>query len=258
MVAAKSRVRDLALTTNGVLLDRHAAALADAGLHRITVSLDTLDAGIFQQLTNRDDLAKVLRGIDAAMAAGFQGLKIDTVVMRGTNEDQLTDILDYGRRIGAEVRFIEYMDVGGATRWTLDRVVSRAEMLETLTAHYGPIQPVAEKTSAPADRYLLPDKTVFGIISSTTQPFCSSCDRSRLTADGHWFTCLYAARSTNLLQALRGGASTDELNQLISRTWRERVDRGAEKRLALERRAPLANAKELRENPHLEMHTRGG
>lgn len=258
LLAAKPRIADLALTTNGILLDRQARALKDAGLHRITVSLDSLDPKVFHRLTRRDALDSVLRGVDEALAAGFTGTKIDTVVIRGTNEDQLTQILDYGRRIGAEVRFIEYMDVGGATRWSMDHVVTRADMLESLAAHYGPIQPVREQTSAPADRFTLPDGTQFGIISSTTQPFCSSCDRSRLTADGQWFTCLYAAQGMDLRGPLRRGASPAELAELLSHTWRGRVDRGAEMRLALEKRQPMAEASDLRDNPHLEMHTRGG
>ena len=257
LLSAKPGIRDLSMTTNGILLDRHARALKDAGLHRLTVSLDTLDPVLFQKLTRRDALDKVLRGIDAASAVGFP-LKIDTVVIRGTNENQLVDLLEYGRRVGAEVRFIEYMDVGGATRWSMDRVISRSEMLKALAAHYGPIQPVQEESSAPADRYALQDGTLFGIISPTTQPFCSSCDRSRLTADGQWFTCLYAPQGTDVRGALRRGASITDLGQLISKTWQRRTDRGAEKRLALEKREPMVGALDLKSNPHLEMHTRGG
>lgn len=256
-LAAKPAIRDLALTTNGILLDRQARALKNAGLHRLTISLDTLNPALFKELARRDALQQVLRGIDSALSAGFENLKIDTVVIKGTNDDRLTEMLEYGRDIGAEVRFIEYMDVGGATHWSLDRVMPRADMLESLAVHYGPIQPVQEVTSAPADRYTLPDGTVFGIISSTTQPFCGSCDRSRLTADGHWFTCLYAAQGMDLRAPLRRGASAADLSALISATWRKRTDRGAEMRLALEKRKP-APALELKGNPHLEMHTRGG
>ena len=136
-LASLPGVGDLALTTNGVLLADKAQALRDAGLHRITVSLDTLIGSRFERLTRFDEHAAVLAGIDAATRAGFASLKIDTVVMRGTNDDELIDLLEYGRSVGAEVRFIEYMDVGGATRWSREAVVSQDEMLQTIAAHYG-------------------------------------------------------------------------------------------------------------------------
>jgi GTP 3',8-cyclase len=178
--------------------------------------------------------------------------------MRGTNDDELVDLIEFSRRIRAEVRFIEYMDVGGATHWSPDRVVSRAEMLERLARHYGRIAPVVEETSAPADRFALPDGHTFGIISSTTQPFCRDCDRSRLTADGLWYLCLYAARGTDLRKPLREGASREDLLALIRSTWQGRRDRGAEDRLATPGRSPLMQIGELKRDPHLEMHTRGG
>ena len=140
-------------------------------------------------------------------ARGFAGLKLDTVVIRGVNDDELVALLEYGRRMGAEVRFIEYMDVGGATRWTRDAVVPRREILARVEAHYGAVMPIDEQSSAPAARFLLPDGTSFGIISSTTEPFCASCDRSRLTADGVWLLCLYAATGTDLRRPLRAGAT---------------------------------------------------
>jgi cyclic pyranopterin phosphate synthase len=258
MLAPKEPIRDLAMTTNGVLLAEHAEALAEAGLGRITVSLDTLRADRFLTLTRRDSLARVHEGIDAAIRAGFSGLKLDTVVMRGFNDDELFDLLEYGKQIGSEVRFIEYMDVGGATQWSMDRVLSRDEMLQRIASRYGRVLPVGEASSAPADRYALPDGTVFGIISSTTAPFCQSCDRARLTADGMWYLCLYARTGTDLRKALRSGASVEELKRLIGGRWRARDDRGAEERLASEHRDPLAAASDLRRDPHLEMHTRGG
>jgi cyclic pyranopterin phosphate synthase len=258
LLAAKPAIRDLAMTTNGVLLAENAAALKDAGLQRVTVSLDTLNRDRFQALTRFDDHARVLEGIAEAGKLGFSALKIDTVVIRGVNEDELAPILEFGRRAGAEVRFIEYMDVGGATRWSRDKVVPRAEMLGTLARRYGPVTPVAEKTSAPAERFRLSDGTVFGIIASTTAPFCGSCDRSRLTADGLWYLCLYAAAGTNLAQPLRAGASRQELRSLIESNWLGRADRGAEERLAMRDRSPLVPLTTLRRDPHLEMHTRGG
>jgi cyclic pyranopterin phosphate synthase len=222
-LAARPAIRDLAMTTNGVLLAANAQAVRDAGLPPL-----------------------------------FPGFKIDTVVIRGVNDDELIDLLEFGRRYGAEVRFIEYMDVGGATHWSMSRVLPRREMLTRLAAHYGPITPVVEESSAPADRYRLPDGTAFGIISSTTEPFCDSCDRSRLTADGLWYLCLYASHGTDLRRPLRSGASTDQLAQLIRATWEVRSDRGAEERLAGRDRQPLIPVERLKKDPHLEMHTRGG
>jgi cyclic pyranopterin phosphate synthase len=168
------------------------------------------------------------------------------------------DLVEFARRYEAEVRFIEYMDVGGATHWSLPRVMSRREMLDLLASHFGPINPVVEESSAPADRYTLPDGTTFGIISSTTEPFCESCDRSRLTADGLWYLCLYAAHGTDLRRPLRAGANAEHLAQLIRATWEVRSDRGAEERLASRDRSPLIPVDRLRRDPHLEMHTRGG
>ena len=259
LLAAHPRLRDLAITTNGILLAERASALRGAGLHRVTVSLDTLRPDRFKALTRREALPQVLEGIASVGRAGFPAPKLDTVVMRGTNEDELVDLIEYARGVPAEIRFIEYMDVGGATRWTRERVVSRAEMLETLSRRYGAIEPLNEGGSAPADRYRLPDGYVFGIIASTTAPFCQDCDRSRLTADGMWYLCLYATQGTDLRKALRAGASRDALRDLILPGWTARRDRGAEERLAMaDGRSPLIQIGELKRDPHLEMHTRGG
>jgi GTP 3',8-cyclase len=256
-LAQRNAIRDLAMTTNGVLLAAHVTALRQAGLHRLTVSLDTLRPERFKDLTRSDELDRVLDGI-AIAAPLFPGLKFDTVVIRGVNDDELVDLVEFARTHGAEIRFIEYMDVGGATHWALPRVVSRREILERLTTHYGAITPVVEESSAPADRYTLPDGLTFGIIASTTEPFCNSCDRSRLTADGLWYLCLYAAHGTDLRRPLRSGAADDQLRQLIRATWEVRSDRGAEERLAARDRSPLIPIDRLRRDPHLEMHTRGG
>jgi cyclic pyranopterin phosphate synthase len=257
LLARQPAVRDLALTTNGILLAGQASALRQAGLHRITVSLDTLRPDRFTALTRSTLHAAVLEGIDAAREA-FSTLKIDSVVMRGTNEDELADLLEFGKRAGAEVRFIEYMDVGGATRWTPEQVVSRQEILTVLERRYGPIEPLAEETSAPADRFVLGDGTVFGIISSTTAPFCRQCDRSRVTADGMWYLCLYATRGIDLRAPLRAGAADAELRTIIESGWRPRADRGAEERLRVDRSGPFISIGSLRRDAHLEMHTRGG
>ncbi|MGE0444577.1 MAG: GTP 3',8-cyclase MoaA [Vicinamibacterales bacterium] len=256
-LAARPAITDLALTTNGVLLAAQAAALRDAGLHRITVSLDTLQPDRFERLTRADELARVRDGIDEA-AAVFGGLKLDSVIIRGVNDDELVALLEFGRERHAEVRFIEYMDVGGATHWSMDRVVSCREMLARLEAHYGPIAPLRESSSAPAARYRLPDGRVFGIIASTTEPFCRDCDRSRLTADGLWYLCLYGTHGVDLRRALREGRPGEAIAALIGATWEARTDRGAEHRLAAGARTPLIAVDSLRRDPHLEMHTRGG
>jgi len=258
ILAGNPRVRDLAMTTNGVLLAESALRLREAGLHRLTVSLDTLRPARFRILTRTDALDKVFAGLDAAADAGFASLKIDTVVLRDCNDDELPDLLAAGRRWGAEVRFIEYMDVGGATLWTRQSVVSRREILERLAERLGSAEPLVEHTSAPAERFRLSDGTVFGIIASTTTPFCRSCDRSRLTADGLWYLCLYASRGIDLRGPLRAGESLEGLTERLASVWRSRTDRGAEERLELADRAALLPTADLKRDPHLEMHTRGG
>jgi GTP 3',8-cyclase len=251
-------IKDLALTTNGILLKGQAAALRAAGLQRVTISLDTLHRDRFRTLTGSSDHDAVLAGIDAAATAGFAPLKIDTVVIRGINDDELVDLIEFGKRVGAEVRFIEYMDVGGATRWSPAAVVPRAEMLERIAARYGGVLTYGEQGSAPAERFLLPDGTTFGIIASTTQPFCSDCDRARLTADGVWLLCLYATAGTDLRRPLRAGATPEEIRQLIHTVWALRADRGAEERLGMDRQMTLVPLRALKKDAHLEMHTRGG
>ena len=258
LLAAKPGLRDLAMTTNGVRLAEHARALRDAGLHRVTVSLDSLVRDRFRTLTRLDALDDVLTGIEAARAAGFERIKIDSVVVRGLNDDELVTLIEYGKEIGGEVRFIEYMDVPGATRWSMDDVVSRREILKRLESHYGAVTPIVESKTAPADRFRLADGTIFGIISSTTEPFCRSCDRSRVTADGMWYVCLYATEGVDLRDPLRGGAGFAALRETVTRAWRSRADRGAEERLATHDRTAFVPIDTLQKQPHLEMHTRGG
>ncbi|MGD0907466.1 MAG: GTP 3',8-cyclase MoaA [Candidatus Acidiferrales bacterium] len=258
MLAANPRIRDLALTTNGVLFAEQAEDLRAAGLHRVTLSLDTLRPERFLALAGRDAHAQVLEGIAVARRAGFTKTKLDTVVLRGVNDDELADLIEYGRGTEAEVRFIEYMDVGGATEWSIDKVFTRADMLDRLEKRYGKITPVEEISSAPAQRFTLPDGTVFGIIASTTTPFCRTCDRSRLTADGLWYLCLYAQAGVDLRRLLRAGAGMEELAARIASVWQRRTDRGAELRAATGHRGILVGIDQLRQDPHLEMHTRGG
>jgi cyclic pyranopterin phosphate synthase len=257
-LARQSGLTEVALTTNGVLLGHHLDALARAGLRRLNISLDTLRADRFRTLTRQDLHATVIAGIEAACQR-FDGTKIDAVIMRGINDDELVDLLEYGGRLGAEVRFIEYMDVGGATHWRQDLVVPCTELLDRLTRHYGPVSAIREPAStAPANRFRLPDGRTFGVIASTTQPFCRTCDRARLTADGVFYTCLYATDGLSLREPLRQGASPDTLRSLIEARWRQRVDRGAEIRHELRDRSVFLPVTALRADPHLEMHNRGG
>jgi len=213
----------------------------------------------FKALTRFDQLDAVHAGIGAAHRV-FGRIKIDTVVIRGVNDDELVALIEYGKSVNGEVRFIEYMDVGGASRWSPARVVSRREILETVSRHYGAVDAMDDPaSSAPADRYVLKDGTTFGIIASTTAPFCRTCDRSRLTADGMWYLCLYATRGVDLRAPLRRGADVEELKGIIAAGWRGRADRGAEDRVALgDQRAFVPVQDLLRKDPHLEMHTRGG
>ncbi|HWP37100.1 MAG TPA: GTP 3',8-cyclase MoaA [Gemmatimonadales bacterium] len=260
LLAARREIRDLALTTNGVLLSRIAPRLREAGLRRVTVSLDTLQPERFRAFARSDRHADVLLGIETARAAGFAPLKLNTVVIRGFNDDEVCDLVEYGRAHDAEVRFIEYMDVGGATGWSPDLVVSRREILEILARRFGRPEPLvrAKDPAAPADAFVLPDGTTFGIIASTTEPFCRTCDRARLTADGMFFRCLYAEDGLDLRALLRSGASDDQMALAIADSWRARTDRGAEERLAAPQRGVLYQLTALREDPHREMHTRGG
>lgn len=256
------RITEIAMTTNGILLADQAPALYEAGLHRVTVSLDTLRPERFRQLTRRDEFARVIEGIGSVARAGFTNLKLDTVVIRGFNDDELVGMIEFAKQYQAEVRFIEYMDVGGANEWSLAKVCSRAMMLEQIGQHYGAIEPIPERGAAPAQRFRLPDGTTFGIIPSTTTPFCAQCDRSRVTADGMWYLCLYATSGTDLRQPLRAGATPEQMRQAIRSGWGARRDRGAEERKALERvglrEGGLIGIDRLREDPHLEMHARGG
>jgi len=257
ILAAKPGIRDLALTTNGVLLAEQAQSLANAGLRRITISLDTLLPDRFEQLSRRADLPRVLEGIEAARHAGL-AIKINTVILRGANDDELPELLDWSRSIGAELRFIEYMDVGGATRWSRDAVVTKDEVLARLSDRFSNIDSITTRNRAPAERFALPDGTTFGIIASTTEPFCGDCDRSRLTADGRWYTCLYSLAGLDLKSPLRAGASPYKLQDAILNAWRGRTDRGAEDRLTQRERGPFVPLTALRRDVHLEMHTRGG
>jgi GTP 3',8-cyclase len=259
-LAAQPQISDLALTTNGILLGPQAAALASAGLRRVTVSLDTLRPDRMQAFSRSPRHQDVLDGLAAAARAGFSSIKLNSVIIRGYNDDELESLLDFAGGVGAEIRFIEYMDVGGATAWRMADVVSRREMLGRFTRRHGPIEPVegGEDPRAPAQRFRLQDGRTFGIIASTTAPFCKSCDRARLTADGQLLLCLYGDQGLDLRALLRSAASDGDIETAIREVWSGREDRGAELRLSRPERGVLYQLEALKLDPHREMHTRGG
>ena len=205
---------DLAMTTNGVSLPLLAADLRAAGLRRVNVSLDSLQAPRFAELTRRDSLDRVLDGIDAAIAAGFEPVKVNCVVMRGVNDDEIADFVEFGRAKGVEVRFIEFMPLDADGIWTNDVVVPVNEISARVNDAC-PVEPV-ERTSAPATRYRFVDGSgSVGIVASVSDSFCSTCDRVRLTADGQFRNCLFAVTETDLRALLRSGASDDEIGAAL-------------------------------------------
>jgi GTP 3',8-cyclase len=258
LLSRREAIRDLAVTTNGVLLAREAESLRSAGLRRVTVSLDTLRPERMQEFARSHRHGDVIAGIDAAIAAGLSPLKLNTVVIRGYNDDEVVQLLEFARERGAEARFIEYMDVGGATDWSMDQVVSQREILDLVARCFGAVEPLAEDAWAPAERFALRDGTVFGVIASTTAPFCRTCDRGRLTADGTFLLCLYGEDGLDLRELLRGSATDEEIAGRIAEIWTRRTDRGAEERRGLADRGVLHRIESLRADPHREMHTRGG
>jgi cyclic pyranopterin phosphate synthase len=257
---ARRGLTDLALTTNGILLAGMADALRAAGLRRVTVSLDTLRPERMLAFARSARHPDVLLGLAAAQAAGFERIKLNTVVIQGFNDDEVVSLLEYARAHDLELRYIEYMDVGGATRWRSDDVVSRAAILKMIADRYGPPEPIPDPANprAPAERFRLRDGTHFGIIASVTAPFCRSCDRSRVTADGSWYTCLYSEEGVDLREPLRMGVEDAALAELIRERWAGRSDRGAEARLTVAERGALVSLEGLRADPRREMHTRGG
>jgi cyclic pyranopterin phosphate synthase len=225
----------IALTTNGSLLRRHAAALRAAGLERLTVSLDTLDPVIFRRMNDADyGPEEVLDGIAAAREAGFERLKINAVVRRGVNEEGIGDLVRKFRGSGHVLRFIEYMDVGESNGWRLEDVVPAAEILRRVSAAAGEaeLEPVAREVRGEvATRYRFVDGSgEIGIISSVSQPFCGDCVRARLSADGRIFTCLFAASGNDIKTPLRSGATDAEISARIIDIWQRRVDRYSELR----------------------------
>ena len=231
-LAAIPKLTDIALTTNGVILPRLADDLAAAGLGRITVSLDTLDEAILDRMSGgKAKLSQILNGISAAESAGFTHIKINTVVQRGVNDHTIMDLLAHFRGSGHSVRLIEYMDVGNSNHWNLSEVVPSAEWIERINAQW-PIRPVQRRTAAEtAQRYEYVDgQGEIGLISSISVPFCGGCTRARITADGIFYTCLFANKGTNLMPLVRHNQDRDELRERIRSVWERREDRYSEER----------------------------
>ena len=248
-ISAIEGITDLALTTNAVLLPRFASALKEAGLRRITVSLDSLDDSVFRQMAGgRGSVNEVLEGIKVAEQAGFKNLKINTVVQRNINDHTVPDLVEYFRNSGHTVRLIEFMDVGNVNHWDRQLVVPGAELLKVIHDRW-PLRPVAKQpVGETARRYAFTDGAgEIGFISSITEPFCGDCSRARITADGMFYSCLFSARGTELRDRIREGMNADELTAAIRDLWEKRADRYSELRNELPRA-----------QPHVEMYRMGG
>src|SRR5436309_10035493 len=219
-------LKDLSLTTNGALLSEQASRLYEAGLRRINISIDSLKPDRFQALTKRGSLDEVLKGVFAAKKAGFSPIKINAVIIRGTNDDEILDLVEFARSNGLEMRFIEYMDVGNANAWSLEKTVTKKEILAAVNSRF-PVREIgrANGSSPAVDYEFLDGAGEIGIIGSVTEPFCSTCTRLRLTADGKLVTCLFAESGFDLKALLRSGASDEEIARQISGIWGGRVDR---------------------------------
>ena len=208
---------DLSLTTNGATFRLLAHELREAGLDRVNISLDTLQADRFLLMTRRDELVRVLDGIEAAKEAGFNPVKINAVVERGVNDDEIVALATFGRERNVEVRFIEFMPLDASGHWMNDKVVSQDEIVAAINAVY-PLEQVAARGAAPADRWRYTDGAgMIGVIPTITKPFCGDCDRVRITAEGQFRTCLFATTEFDLLKLMRSGASDDDLAVEIQR-----------------------------------------
>ena len=245
-------IEDLALTTNGVLLAQHAAELKGNGLHRVTVSLDSLDVAVFTKMSGGfGGLPQVLEGIEAALAAGLRPVKVNTVVQRGLNDHTVLDLLDRFRGTGVTVRLIEYMDVGNRNAWEPAQVVPSADILRQIEARWPVTAAAGRYRGEVAARYTYDDGAgEIGFVSSVSEPFCGDCNRARLSSEGVLYTCLFATRGLDLRAPLRAGASDAELLELLRSAWTQRTDRYSDTRSELRgAEAPLRK---------VEMHYIGG
>jgi cyclic pyranopterin phosphate synthase len=225
-------LQDLSMTTNGSSLAEKAIALKRAGLSRVNVSIDTLDPEKFRRMSKRGDLARVLEGVFAAKSAGLNPIKINAVVERGVNDDGILDLVEFARSNGFGLRFIEFMDVGNSNHWQTSSMVSKREILDIISSRYPVVEDGRRAGSAPSvDFEFLDGGGDVGVIASVTEPFCSSCTRARLTADGKLVTCLFSESGHDLKAMMRAGASDRELSDRISEVWRGRTDRFSDERL---------------------------
>ncbi len=234
MLANIPEIKDLALTTNGYLLKQKARVLKEAGLKRLTVSLDTLNAEVFKKLAGKwVELEQVLEGISTAAQVGFHPIKINAVIQKNVNDHEILDLAKFAKTHGYIMRFIEYMDVGNLNGWKMDQVVSAKEIVKTISAAM-PLKAIEKNyNSEVANRYRYMDgEGEIGIIASVTHPFCSDCTRARLSADGKIYTCLFATHGHDIKKLLRSGATDKQLRQRLTTIWGDRKDRYSEERTA--------------------------
>src|SRR3989338_4887918 len=248
-------VKDLCLTTNGSLLAEKVEALKAAGLKRINVSVDTLNPEKFREICKRGDLDKVLEGLFAAKRRGLDPIKINAVIERGINDDDILELVEFSRENGFSIRFIEYMDVGNTNSWTSEKLVPKKEIVERINSRF-PLKEVGrENGSAPAVDYEFIDgRGEVGIVTSVTEPFCSTCNRARLTADGKLVTCLFSSTGHDLKALLRGGSSDEEILNFITGIWQVRKDRYSSERLE----ALQSSTYDPKQRKKIEMITLGG
>jgi len=259
LIAQLARIdglEDIALTTNASRLDEMAEALKTAGLNRINISIDTLDPDKFKRITKRGDLDKVLAGLFRAQSVGLAPIKINAVIERGVNEDDILDLVAFGRTHGCPVRFIEYMDVGTANAWNMERTVPKREIIDRINQRFPLEERGRSEGTAPAVDYeFLDGKGDVGVIASVTEPFCTTCTRARLTADGRLVTCLFSQTGHDLKSGLRSGASDQELAKIIQTVWSNRKDRYSMDRLES---IHSPDGYDPKEHDKIEMITLGG
>ena len=231
-ISGLAGLKDLCLTTNGALLAEKVAPLKEAGLRRVNISIDSLDPDKFKRITKRGDLARVLEGIFAAKKHGLDPIKLNAVVERGVNDDDIIPLVEFSREHGFAIRFIEYMDVGNSNNWTSAKLVSKKEIIEEIHSRY-PLKEVgrADESAPSVDYEFVDGHGDVGVIASVTEPFCSSCTRVRLTADGKVVTCLFSQLGHDAKALLRGGASDDAIAEWLSSIWKQRTDRYSDERL---------------------------
>jgi cyclic pyranopterin phosphate synthase len=249
-------LNDLSLTTNGIFLADQLSRLVSAGLKRINVSLDTLNPERFRQITKRGDLDRVLKGLFAAKRLGLHPVKINAVIERGVNDVDVLELVEFSRRHGFSLRFIEYMDVGNSNSWKSEKMVSKQEILAIINAAYPLIEIGREQGTAPSVDYRFVDgQGDMGVIASVTEPFCSSCTRVRLTADGKLVTCLFSEAGHDLKGLLRSGTTDEQVVKFITSIWRQRKDRYSDERLE---KLHSAEGYQSKDHKKIEMISLGG